>query len=216
MMNYLKIYNNIIDRARNRTIEGYCERHHIIPKCLGGSNERSNLVDLTAREHFVAHQLLVKIYPNNRGLLLAVQMMCVSSSGQVRNNKHYAWLKEALSKIPMSEETKQKLRECVKTDEHKEKIKEKRKLQVFSEESRKKMNAALLKHGKKFKKGNIPHNKDKSWDDEVKDKIRQKRKEQVMFPQTKYVCQHCKESVTKTNMTRWHGDLCSKQLFNYG
>ncbi|XAO17074.1 homing endonuclease [Escherichia phage FL23] len=60
-MNYEKIYNSLIDRARNRALTGYKERHHIIPKCLGGSNDASNLVDLTPEEHYVAHQLLVKI-----------------------------------------------------------------------------------------------------------------------------------------------------------
>lgn len=58
---YYKIYIAIIERAKNRTIDEYCEKHHIIPKALGGSNDRSNLVHLTAREHFICHRLLIKI-----------------------------------------------------------------------------------------------------------------------------------------------------------
>lgn len=40
---------------------GYVEKHHIIPKCLGGTNEVDNIVYLSARHHFVCHKLLVKI-----------------------------------------------------------------------------------------------------------------------------------------------------------
>lgn len=43
-------------------VKGYVERHHIIPRCMGGSNDRDNLVALTAREHFLAHMLLGKIH----------------------------------------------------------------------------------------------------------------------------------------------------------
>jgi hypothetical protein len=95
-MNYTKHYEMLIERAKNRIIDGYVERHHIIPKTLGGSNEDINLVDLTAREHFIAHQLLVKIYPNNIGLIKAVQIMCIMSNGQSErvNNRMYGWLKE--------------------------------------------------------------------------------------------------------------------------
>lgn len=61
-MNYRKIYNNLVEKRRALKPHGYTERHHIIPKSLGGSNEISNLVDLTAREHFIAHLLLSKMY----------------------------------------------------------------------------------------------------------------------------------------------------------
>ena len=54
---YQKWYDQLIGRARNRTIEGYVERHHIVPKSLGGTNEKGNLVALTAREHWIAHML---------------------------------------------------------------------------------------------------------------------------------------------------------------
>lgn len=59
---YTKYYINIINKAKNRLIDGYCETHHIIPKSLGGSNLKENLVNLTAREHFICHLLLTKMY----------------------------------------------------------------------------------------------------------------------------------------------------------
>jgi hypothetical protein len=62
IMNYLSIYNSIMQQARNRTLEHGFERHHMIPKSLGGANNLSNLVQLTLREHFVAHKLLTRIH----------------------------------------------------------------------------------------------------------------------------------------------------------
>ena len=62
-MNYCKIYSQLILHAQLRgKIDGYKERHHILPKALGGSNSKENLVELTAREHFIAHMLLSKIH----------------------------------------------------------------------------------------------------------------------------------------------------------
>ena len=56
-------YYQIIDSARVRIKNNaeYYERHHIIPKSLGGSNDPINLVYLTAREHFICHLLLTKM-----------------------------------------------------------------------------------------------------------------------------------------------------------
>ena len=66
-MNCRNIYNNLIAKAQHRNfVEGYFECHHIIPKSLGGSNDQSNLVNLTAREHFIAHFLLAKIHGGNQ------------------------------------------------------------------------------------------------------------------------------------------------------
>jgi 5-methylcytosine-specific restriction endonuclease McrA len=61
-MNYQKLYDQLIERAKLRVLDGYCEKHHIVPKSLGGSNNKENIVSLTAREHFLAHWLLFKIY----------------------------------------------------------------------------------------------------------------------------------------------------------
>lgn len=75
-MNYTKIYNDLIFKAINRKfVEGYTEKHHILPKCLGGDNHKSNIVILTGREHYIAHFLLVKIYPKNAKLKYALWMM---------------------------------------------------------------------------------------------------------------------------------------------
>lgn len=76
-MNYIKIYNKLISgkAARRKGKDVYYESHHIMPKSLGGGNEKSNLVLLTSREHFVAHRLLTKIYPTSWEMKFALFMM---------------------------------------------------------------------------------------------------------------------------------------------
>lgn len=81
-MNYQKIYDQIIDRAKKENrqkVKGgtYYETHHITPRCLGGLNQKENLVLLTAREHFVCHWVLCRIYPNNKKLAKAFNAMCI-------------------------------------------------------------------------------------------------------------------------------------------
>ena len=62
-MNYINAYANLICNAKKREfLNGYFERHHILPKAMGGSNNKENIVCLTAREHFIAHIFLAKIY----------------------------------------------------------------------------------------------------------------------------------------------------------
>jgi len=96
-MNYKLHYERLIERAKDRKLDCYTESHHIVPKSMNGNDDKDNLVNLTAREHFVAHILLVKIYPEHKGLINAVNMMTVTSDKIVRNNRMYGWLKEKFS-----------------------------------------------------------------------------------------------------------------------
>lgn len=93
-MNYSRHYSLLINRAVGRTLEGYTEKHHILPRCMGGSDEPENLVRLTAREHFVAHQLLVKMYPEERNLIFAAHAMTCDPLGGRVGNRKYGWLRE--------------------------------------------------------------------------------------------------------------------------
>lgn len=87
-MNYLRVYNSIIYKAKHREGPvGYYEKHHIIPKCIGGGNGKENLVNLTFREHFICHRLLCKIYPTNNKLKYALSfMVIISSTNKEREN----------------------------------------------------------------------------------------------------------------------------------
>jgi hypothetical protein len=85
-MNYAKLYNQIIENRLNNPYDGYTEKHHIVPISLGGSDSKDNLVRLTAREHFICHWILVKMYKGNKNsyykMLKAFNMMCNSISNK--------------------------------------------------------------------------------------------------------------------------------------
>lgn len=144
-MNYKQIYDSLINRGLQRTLpeDTYFEKHHIIPKCMGGLNDSENLVKLTPEEHYVAHQLLVKIYPEVKGLSYAAKMMTVTSKFMVRTNKLYGWVKRAarnacVGKI-ISLETRKKLSEAGKGKAGKANLGKK-----ASEETKKKMSIARI------------------------------------------------------------------------
>jgi hypothetical protein len=77
-------YDNFIAKIQKRgvTNETYKEVHHIIPKCLGGGNQKENLITLSLREHYLAHLLLAKAYETRNLVSAFVQM-------DNKNKKHY-------------------------------------------------------------------------------------------------------------------------------
>jgi hypothetical protein len=82
-MVYEIIYNKLIEKRKLNPPSGYTEKHHIIPRSLGGSNKRANIIILTAREHFIAHYLLFKMQvintPQYHSMRKAFLMMGVVS-----------------------------------------------------------------------------------------------------------------------------------------
>ena len=107
-MDYSKIYIELIERSFDRELDCYTEKHHVIPRCLGGDDKERNIAVLTPEEHYICHQLLVKIFPDNEKLVYAANMMCVG-----RSNKRYGWLKRKFSKTQrgkfVSDETRQRI-----------------------------------------------------------------------------------------------------------
>ena len=83
-MNYQRIYNQIIERAKTRQLSCYKEKHHIVPRCMGGVDE-NNIVELTAREHFLCHILLCEIYPKEYKLKHALFLMAIGKQ-KVKEN----------------------------------------------------------------------------------------------------------------------------------
>ena len=101
-MDYIKIYNALIEKAKVReNTSEYYESHHIVPRCIGGTDDKENLINLTPEEHYVAHQLLVKIYPTNHKLVNAAAMMIPSRP----SNKLYGWLRRRLSAVKSVQQT---------------------------------------------------------------------------------------------------------------
>lgn len=101
-MKYKKIYKNLVSNKKNRKkMKGvYYEAHHIIPKCMGGSNSKENIVLLTHKEHYIAHLLLTKIYPKNTSLKYSIFRMTHSSKwhdgGRKLNSRQLAKAKELM------------------------------------------------------------------------------------------------------------------------
>lgn len=79
---YTSWYFAIVSKARGRIPVGYTEKHHIVPRTLGGKNDKSNIVALTAREHFICHLLLTKMLTdvNRHKMVYALHMLSNASN----------------------------------------------------------------------------------------------------------------------------------------
>ena len=139
---YYKWYIDIISRSYTRLLPAttYTEKHHIIPKSLGGNNAKTNIVILTAREHFICHWLLTKITEstNKNKMIYALCMMNTTGHNQFRyiTGITSRVFEQAKGKLVVSEETKQKMRKP-KSEETKQKMRKPK-----SEETKQKMRDA--------------------------------------------------------------------------
>lgn len=153
---YKDFIQNILNtRGRFACGNEYHERHHIVPKCLGGSNDEDNLIDLFAKEHFIAHKLLATEYPDNKSLTFAWTCMAFPNNKVQKRYEvtpeEYEEAKKAISRAmsgrTMSEETKKKLSDSKKgkslSDETKEKLSKTFKGRLITDEHRKKISEAL-------------------------------------------------------------------------
>lgn len=136
-MNYQRIYNELMQRACDRDIIScYTENHHIIPRCVIKDDSPVNITTLTAREHFIAHWLLVKMYkdtPHFHKLLYAFCMMRTTNRKQQRyhfSSRLYAYHKNQLKH---TDETREKISRANKgkrrTEEHKKHLSDVRRQQ---------------------------------------------------------------------------------------
>ena len=225
---YTKWYYSIIQNAQVRNAVGYKESHHILPKSLGGTNSYDNLVDLTAREHFICHWLLTKMVFNKKH---RYQMWNAFSCMLYRKNKNQERYKinsrifENIKKIgagiksinfagvsnPMfgkshSEESKIKM-----SVSHTGK---KKSVEARSNMSLSRLGKSKTESHKKSLKKSWEENREKrsgensSWHgrthvEETKEKIRQK-----ILSMPLHTCEHCGKINTKGNYKRWHGGNC--------
>lgn len=187
-MNYQKHYDQLIEsRKINYTIADCHEKHHIVPKCMNGSNEQENLVLLTAREHYIAHWLLTKIYPENVSLKYAFCCMQWDKNRRKLTSKQFERLKNLKSETHKnfnhSEESKRKIGEAQKgkivSEETRKKMSQARKgkkIKPFSEETRKKMSNSHigLRPSEETRKKLSEWQIGKKLSDETKQKLREK------------------------------------------
>jgi hypothetical protein len=93
---YTKIYYKIIEQAKQNVNLAYSEKHHIIPKSLGGNDSKSNIAVLTAKQHFLCHRLLVKMTEGSNRLKM-LRAFVLMSGKKIYNSKQYQKLREEYS-----------------------------------------------------------------------------------------------------------------------
>lgn len=220
---YTRLYYSIINQAKTRKNLGYVEVHHIIPKSIGGSNNKENLVELTAREHFVCHRLLPKMTTNEekRKMTFAAWALTMRNSykEQIKiSSRTYSYLKSEraslLKGVPLPEEIKEKMRKArakqIITEETKEKIRKTNTGKKQSEETKRKR--AESRRGSKHSLETILKMKEAQknkppMSEETKQKIREARARQDTT-QKKVSCPHCGKVGGQANMTRYHFNHC--------
>lgn len=234
---YTKWYNRIIDRSKNRLVSGYTEKHHIIPKSFGGSDLKSNIAILTAREHFICHLLLTKMSTgkNQRKAIHAAWGMCnLKGTGQERyktSSRIYESLRvkhaEALSKLYTGVKNSKKANTGIKngfygkthTEETKEKLRQARLGSKASAETKEKMKLShqnrspvseeTRKKISEATKGRpgLYGEKNGFYGKQHSVENREKKRREKLDAPKK-ICYHCSKEVDHMNYARWHGDNC--------
>jgi hypothetical protein len=212
---YTTWYNNIIQQAKTRSLSGYKERHHIVPKSLGGSDLQSNLVDLTAKEHFICHLLLTKMThgkTKEKMVYAAWNMANQENSQQTRHkvrSRTYQYLRQQFSK-------NHAIRMTINNP-------------MSDPEIRKRHQEAINKRGKTL--GNTGHKRG-PMSSKLKEILRQKtidqmtperieiirqqqlnrtpeQKEKYAFAHSERMsCIHCRKLCNPGTLAKWHGDNC--------
>ncbi|WFD55724.1 hypothetical protein phi5_244 [Enterobacter phage phi5] len=231
-MNYHKIYEQLMTIG---TDAEYTEKHHIVPKCMGGSDDPENLVELSARQHFIAHLLLVKMYPGNHKLIYAANMLTVGTSRSSARtaNRRYGWLKEkaleAQKQKEFSEETRLRMRQaklqqnrvtcphCNTSglvgnmnrwhfDNCKHKPGNEGKVNAFAGVMRAHKNSNVVSE-----RGSCPHCGTESTVHYLNSHIpycTQNPDRKTQKKREQLTCPHCAKVGDATNMKRWHFDNC--------
>lgn len=220
MNKYETWYTAIVQRGKSRILDEYSETHHIIPKSLGGTDDKDNLVKLTAREHFICHWLLTKMYKDESRykMINALYIMQGQSTYQKRyktkiTSRVYKVLREEyalyISKMnkgriqPPEEKAKQKAAITGRkrgsfseewrgnlSKNHKSKNPEY--ITAHSEETKKRIGEKL--RGKK--------------QDPVKVAARAETQRSLNMKREKLLCPYCNQLIAVNTYPRWHGDNC--------
>lgn len=195
---YRQWYFNIIKHRLLNPATGYTERHHILPKSLGGSNNKSNLVALTAREHYLCHLLLVKITEgtDRTSMLRAFNAFKMSGSKNPRQltSRRYQTIKLLTEGLPAWNAGKQH------SPETRAKISAARKGQPspmqgkqFSDQARANMSTAASNPERCAK---------------ISLALKGRASPTKGLTHKKSPCPHCHRDVAPNQMARNHGDRC--------
>lgn len=220
--------------SRNHNLTVYTEVHHIIPRCMEGKDDDTNLVRLTGQEHFDAHMLLAKAYPHINGLVLAAKRVS-NINGINISRDEYTLLRELASKA-----VSEALTGLVRTKETCEKISKARILTngfrgkthtletkeiirnltsgknngMFGKKHTKEVcdNLSRIHSGKRLSEEHKAKLKESHISgyihtDETKDKMKE-----IWKNRNTIMCPHCgMQSKSIGNLNRWHFDKCRKK-----
>lgn len=231
-MDWQKIHDQIIDKAKHRVFKNYTETHHILPKCLGGTDDKDNLVKLTAREHFIVHKILCIIYPNESKLHWASFMManCKGNNSQHRvyriGSREYQRLRESLT---VSDETRKKISESKKgqrsrlgailSKETKDKISKSRlgstspiKGKKLSNEHKEKLSMSAKDRPRRKHTDETKEKMSSTWDKKKAEGYESPLKGKPRTEETKQKISKSKKGVKRKPFTEEHLDKMSKSL----
>lgn len=114
-MTYKEFINDILkSRGRFNCGNKYHERHHILPKCLNGTDDQKNLIDLYAKEHFIAHKLLAQENPNEIKLIQAYNIMAFTHNKNQKERYDLTPEEYEEARIAMSQAMKEKYKDPTK------------------------------------------------------------------------------------------------------
>lgn len=207
-------YQNYIDRIlhirENCKIEDfYMERHHIIPRCLGGEDKEENLIWLFPEEHYWAHELLALENKDNDSLLYAWWMMNNRFSECIDAEK-YAVLKQNFHLMAVENNSGESNPFYGKqhTEQHKKYISEKLKGVPKSEEHRKKLSQSKI--GKCIGKENGFYGKHWSEKDKEKLMLEKPNRTPVQCVETGECFRSANEAERKTGINQGNISRCLK------
>lgn len=228
---YTKWYNIIINNANIRKVTEYTEKHHIIPKSLGGTDENINLVQLTAREHYVCHRLLTKMTEGKQKSKMCLAIVYMSGKKKYTNassrlvakvrlesvelcraNKHSPTYKRIVSDTWKKEHS---IRMTGAGNPMYNSVRPEEWRQQHSKRMRGKNNHQYGLKGKlSLNFGKEPVNKNKTLSELFgKNKALEisKRQSESAKNKPKITCPHCQLVGTTGNMKRWHYDNCKNK-----
>lgn len=96
---YFEMVENALAENRKKAAGTYYEKHHIIPKFMGGSNTKENFVLLTAKEHFVAHMLLVKMVESSLRHKAIFGLNIMSNKNDLMGGRYHSRSYELVRKL---------------------------------------------------------------------------------------------------------------------
>lgn len=205
---YTKWYMQIIAAATSRTnIPEYVEKHHIIPKSLGGNNRKENLVNLSAREHFICHRLLVKMLNGDakNKMIYALWRMSVNGAHcQKRfkpNARTYELIRAQFGYLRKGQKNSEISKQKISVANKGKTAWNKGILRTESEK------ALMSARRKEVANTGTVWNYGKTHSADTILKMKEKAKQR-----TRYLCPHCDKSVAGANYFRWHGDNCKHRL----